>query len=92
MDKCSQKHPKIQNSSCYGEASSIEWEFTNMTEQEEDIICRMHKLVGDKWELIAGRIPGRSAVEIERFWLMRKNRDASKSKRIEKQRRQKPVD
>ncbi|XP_057778642.1 MYB-like transcription factor ETC3 [Salvia miltiorrhiza] len=76
MDKCSstQKHPKIQN-----EASSLEWEFIKMTEQEEDIICRMHKLVGDKWELIAGRIPGRSAEEIERFWLMR-NGDERKRK------------
>ncbi|RXH92841.1 hypothetical protein DVH24_011865 [Malus domestica] len=42
-----------------------------MTEQEEDLICRMYKLVGDRWALIAGRLPGRKAEEIERFWLMR---------------------
>ncbi|KAF9669056.1 hypothetical protein SADUNF_Sadunf14G0068100 [Salix dunnii] len=63
------------------EVSSIEWEFINMSEQEEDLIYRMHKLVGDsckwkvnllgRWALIAGRIPGRKAEEIERFWLMR---------------------
>ncbi|XP_023640528.1 transcription factor TRY isoform X2 [Capsella rubella] len=29
------------------EVSSIEWEFINMTEQEEDLIFRMHRLVGD---------------------------------------------
>ncbi|XP_042058934.1 MYB-like transcription factor ETC3 [Salvia splendens] len=70
MDKCGthQKHPTTQN-----EASSVEWELIKMTEQEEDMICRMHKLVGDKWDLIAGRVPGRSAREIERFWLMRIN-------------------
>ncbi|KAF2572227.1 hypothetical protein F2Q70_00004727 [Brassica cretica] len=28
--------------------SSIEWEFINMTEQEEDLIFRMHRLVGDR--------------------------------------------
>ncbi|XP_048334495.1 MYB-like transcription factor ETC3 isoform X1 [Ziziphus jujuba] len=53
------------------EVSSIEWEFINMTEQEEDLIFRMYKLVGDRWALIAGRIPGRKAEEIERFWIMR---------------------
>ncbi|KAK1322494.1 Transcription factor TRY [Acorus calamus] len=42
-----------------------------MTEQEEDLIYRMYKLVGDRWALIAGRIPGRKAEEIERFWIMR---------------------
>ncbi|XP_077249595.1 transcription factor TRY-like [Tasmannia lanceolata] len=53
------------------EVSSIEWEFINMTEQEEDLIYRMYKLVGDRWDLIAGRIPSRKAEEIERFWIMR---------------------
>ncbi|XP_042506500.1 transcription factor TRY-like [Macadamia integrifolia] len=53
------------------EVSSIEWEFINMTEQEEDLIYRMYRLVGDKWHLIAGRLPGRKAEEIERFWIMR---------------------
>ncbi|XP_038725413.1 transcription factor CPC-like [Tripterygium wilfordii] len=53
------------------EVSSIEWEFVKMTEQEEDLIYRMYRLVGDKWDLIAGRIPGRKPEEIERFWIMR---------------------
>lgn len=79
--------------------SSLEWEFIDMSEQEEDLIYRMYKLVGDRcdrifpvgmgvflfsvaflkrgmvletrWALIAGRIPGRKAEEIERFWIMR---------------------
>ncbi|WCJ36795.1 MYB-like transcription factor ETC2 [Euphorbia peplus] len=53
------------------EVDSGEWEFISMTEQEEDLICRMFRLVGDRWDLIAGRIPGRKAEEIERFWIMR---------------------
>ncbi|XP_058092363.1 MYB-like transcription factor ETC3 isoform X1 [Magnolia sinica] len=52
------------------EVSSIEWEFIHMTEEEEDLIYRMYKLVGNRWDLIAGRIPGRKAEEIERFWIM----------------------
>ncbi|XVF12999.1 hypothetical protein REPUB_Repub08aG0169200 [Reevesia pubescens] len=53
------------------EVSSIKWEFVTMTKQEEDLVYIMYKLVGDRWELIAGRIPGRKAEEIERFWIMR---------------------
>ncbi|KAJ6748845.1 MYB-LIKE TRANSCRIPTION FACTOR ETC3 [Salix purpurea] len=53
------------------EVSSIEWEFINMSEQEEDLIYRMYRLVGERWDLIAGRIPGRKAEEIERFWIMK---------------------
>ncbi|KAH7513771.1 hypothetical protein FEM48_Zijuj11G0017400 [Ziziphus jujuba var. spinosa] len=62
------------------EVSSIEWELIKMTEQEEDLINRMYRLVGDRWDLIAGRIPGRTAEEIERFWLMR-NAEAFADKR-----------
>ncbi|KAL0862041.1 hypothetical protein Bca101_041159 [Brassica carinata] len=53
------------------EVSSIEWEAVKMSEEEEDLISRMYKLVGDRWELIAGRIPGRTPEEIERYWLMK---------------------
>ncbi|GMH00432.1 hypothetical protein Nepgr_002271 [Nepenthes gracilis] len=70
MDKRRRKQAKMQ-SYCSEEVSSIEWEFINMTEQEEDLIYRMYKLVGDRWALIAGRVPGRKAEEIERFWIMR---------------------
>ncbi|KAL3815119.1 hypothetical protein ACJIZ3_016387 [Penstemon smallii] len=76
MDKCIKKHPKNQNCFCFEEVSSIEWEVIQMTEQEEDIICRMHRLVGDRWALIAGRLPGRKAEEIERFWLMKNNNNS----------------
>ncbi|XP_076944836.1 transcription factor TRY-like [Bidens hawaiensis] len=55
----------------FEEVSSRKWEFVNLSEQEEDLVYRMHKLVGNRWDLIAGRIPGRKPEEIERFWLMR---------------------
>ncbi|XP_073116513.1 transcription factor TRY-like isoform X2 [Elaeis guineensis] len=69
MDKRPLKHAKIRGYD--SEVSSIEWQFINMTEQEEDLVYRMYRLVGDRWTLIAGRIPGRKPEEIERFWMMR---------------------
>ncbi|ESQ37759.1 hypothetical protein EUTSA_v10029104mg [Eutrema salsugineum] len=65
--------PILAASSSTEEVSSLEWEAVNMNQEEEDLVCRMHKLVGDRWELIAGRIPGRTAEEIERFWVMKNN-------------------
>ncbi|XP_010051096.1 MYB-like transcription factor ETC1 isoform X2 [Eucalyptus grandis] len=41
------------------------------SEDEETLITRMFKLVGERWSLIAGRIPGRTAEEIEKFWTSR---------------------
>ncbi|PSS16272.1 MYB-like transcription factor [Actinidia chinensis var. chinensis] len=38
------------------------------SEDEETLIIRMFNLVGERWSLIAGRIPGRSAEEIEKYW------------------------
>ncbi|KAJ4840763.1 hypothetical protein Tsubulata_021325 [Turnera subulata] len=38
------------------------------SEDEEALVTRMYNLVGARWSLIAGRIPGRTAEEIERYW------------------------
>ncbi|XP_010559130.1 PREDICTED: transcription factor CPC [Tarenaya hassleriana] len=70
MDKRRRRQSKAK-ASCSEEVSSIEWEAVNMSEEEEDLICRMYKLVGDRWALIAGRIPGRTPEEVERYWLMK---------------------
>ncbi|XP_010474735.1 PREDICTED: MYB-like transcription factor ETC1 isoform X1 [Camelina sativa] len=64
----------IVASSSDQEVSSLEWEEIAMAQEEEDLICRMFKLVGERWDLIAGRIPGRTAEEIERFWVMKNHR------------------
>ncbi|KAI4374068.1 hypothetical protein MLD38_012111 [Melastoma candidum] len=38
------------------------------SEDEEILIIRMYNLIGERWKLIAGRIPGRTAEEIEKYW------------------------
>ncbi|XP_009375597.1 MYB-like transcription factor TCL1 [Pyrus x bretschneideri] len=82
MDRCHQKRPKITITDQSEEVISNEWKFINITEQEEDLIYRMYRLVGPRWDLIAGRIPGRKAEVLERFWIMR-HCDAFAEKRIQ---------
>ncbi|KAF7823127.1 transcription factor CPC-like [Senna tora] len=41
------------------------------SEDEETLITRMYNLVGERWSLIAGRIPGRTAEEIKIYWTSR---------------------
>ncbi|KAI3863888.1 hypothetical protein MKW98_031480 [Papaver atlanticum] len=35
---------------------------------EVDLIIRMHKLLGNRWSLIVGRIPGRTANDVKNFF------------------------
>ncbi|KAG5225428.1 transcription factor MYB [Salix suchowensis] len=56
----------------------------NISDQEQDLILRLHKLLGNRWSLIAGRLPGRTDNEIKNYW------NSHLSKKI-KQDEEKPV-
>ncbi|CAN1227894.1 Transcription factor MYB1, partial [Linum perenne] len=37
-------------------------------EDEIDLMIRLHKLLGNRWSLIAGRLPGRTANDVKNYW------------------------
>ncbi|KAL6350821.1 hypothetical protein AAG906_031407 [Vitis piasezkii] len=40
----------------------------NFGADEDDLIMRLHRLLGNRWSMIAGRIPGRTPNEIKNYW------------------------
>nr|QSD99669.1 MYB family transcription factor [Melilotus albus] len=40
----------------------------NFSEDEVDMILRLHKLLGNRWSLIAGRLPGRTSNDVKNYW------------------------
>ncbi|XP_054799662.1 transcription factor MYB113-like isoform X2 [Prosopis cineraria] len=53
----------------------------SFTDDEVDMIQRFHKLLGNRWSLIAGRLPGRTANDVKNFWHtnMRKRKNKEES-------------
>ncbi|XP_040988825.1 transcription factor MYB3-like isoform X2 [Juglans microcarpa x Juglans regia] len=55
----------------------------NISDAEEDLILRLHKLLGNRWSLIAGRLPGRTDNEIKNYWNSHLCKKINKEKPIE---------
>ncbi|KAG7650748.1 putative transcription factor MYB-HB-like family [Arabidopsis thaliana] len=50
---------------------------------EVDLLLRLHKLLGNRWSLIAGRLPGRTANDVKNYWnthLSKKHEPCCKTK------------
>ncbi|XP_054795496.1 transcription factor MYB114-like [Prosopis cineraria] len=56
----------------------------SFTEDEADMIRRFHKLLGNRWSMIAGRLPGRTANDVKNFWHTKMRKATEENQRKKK--------
>ncbi|XP_061993495.1 transcription factor MYB114-like [Rosa rugosa] len=44
-------------------------------DDEVDLMIRLYKLLGNRWSLIAGRLPGRTSNDVKNYWSARRRRN-----------------
>ncbi|XP_045793799.1 transcription factor MYB114-like [Trifolium pratense] len=52
------------------------------SEDEVDLMIKLHNLLGNRWSLIAGRLPGRTSNDVKNYWntYMRSKKEKNKMK------------
>ncbi|KAH9321064.1 hypothetical protein KI387_015703, partial [Taxus chinensis] len=54
----------------------------NISPDEDELIIKMHRLLGNRWSLIAGRLPGRTDNEIKNYWSTILSKRTTKSQHL----------
>ncbi|GLT81140.1 hypothetical protein SLA2020_525430 [Shorea laevis] len=57
----------------------------NFSADEEELIIRLHNLLGNRWSLIAGRLPERTDNEIKNYWNTKLSKRALQPQKTDRQ-------